>query len=130
MDNSEHQKDCICAWCEVDRQNVEIQSERKGVEPSGAAHGSPSSGLDSDSIVASCDCLTKTNEVKYHKPGCKYRLICERDDARSVANELAGRINRAACELVNAPTKVVTPFPPANDSGDARRAEARIQQGG
>lgn len=23
---SEHQKDCICAWCEVERQNVEIRA--------------------------------------------------------------------------------------------------------
>lgn len=37
------------------------------------------SSLESDSIVASCDCLTKTNEIEYHKPGCKYRLISERD---------------------------------------------------
>lgn len=38
--------------------------------------------LESDSIVGSCDCDTKTPEVKYHKPGCKYRLISERDEAR------------------------------------------------
>ena len=37
--------------------------------------------LESDSIVASCDCQVKTNEIAYHKPGCKYRLICERDNA-------------------------------------------------
>lgn len=29
------------------------------------------------SMVASCDCLTKTPEVKYHKPGCRYRVIAE-----------------------------------------------------
>lgn len=38
--------------------------------------------LESDSIVGSCDCLTKTPEVKYHKPGCKYRILSERDEAR------------------------------------------------
>lgn len=38
--------------------------------------------LEDDSIVASCNCLTKTPDVRYHKPGCKYRLISERDDAR------------------------------------------------
>lgn len=38
--------------------------------------------LESDSIVASCSCMTKTNEAHYHKPGCKYRLITERDEAR------------------------------------------------
>lgn len=41
--------------------------------------------LEDDSIVASCGCGVKTNEVKYHKPGCKYRLICERDDAKADA---------------------------------------------
>jgi chromosome segregation ATPase len=44
--------------------------------------------LESDSIVASCGCLTKTNEVKYHKPGCKYRLVSERDEARSLIRTL------------------------------------------
>ena len=44
------------------------------------------SRLESDSIVGSCDCLTKTPEVKYHKPGCKYRLISERDEARDWQN--------------------------------------------
>ena len=29
MDNSEHQKDCICAWCEVDRQNAEIRAAKE-----------------------------------------------------------------------------------------------------
>lgn len=38
--------------------------------------------LESDSIVGSCDCLTKTPELKYHKPGCKYRILTERDEAR------------------------------------------------
>jgi hypothetical protein len=45
--------------------------------------------LESDSIVASCNCQTKTNEVAHHKPGCKYRLICERDAA--LAREAALR---------------------------------------
>jgi len=39
--------------------------------------------LQSDSIVASCNCGTKTNEAKHHAPGCKYRLIVERDEARA-----------------------------------------------
>lgn len=42
--------------------------------------------LESDSIMASCGCLTKTNDFKYHKPGCKYRLICERNEARQNAD--------------------------------------------
>ncbi len=44
--------------------------------------------LESDSIVASCDCMTKTNEITFHKPGCKYRLICERDDARQIVRNM------------------------------------------
>jgi hypothetical protein len=44
--------------------------------------------LDSDSIVASCDCLTKTDEVKFHRKGCKYRLIQERNSARRIAEGL------------------------------------------
>lgn len=42
---------------------------------------------DSDSIVASCNCMTKTNETKYHKRGCKSRLIEERDAAQAEARE-------------------------------------------
>lgn len=36
--------------------------------------------VQSDSVVASCNCMTKTPKVKYHAKGCKYRLICERDE--------------------------------------------------
>lgn len=39
-------------------------------------------------FIGSCDCLTKTPDIKYHKPGCKYRLISERNDARSEAGRL------------------------------------------
>lgn len=51
--------------------------------PLGFPHIHLGDELGSDSIIASCNCLTKTNEVSFHKPGCKYRLICERDDARA-----------------------------------------------
>jgi hypothetical protein len=44
--------------------------------------------IDTDSIVASCNCDTKTNEVIHHKPGCKYRLISERDDLRAKLAEV------------------------------------------
>jgi chromosome segregation ATPase len=43
---------------------------------------------DSDSIIAACNCDTKTNEIKHHKKGCKYRLICERDGFKSTLTEL------------------------------------------
>ena len=36
--------------------------------------------VESDSIVASCNCNAKTNDPQHHAKGCKYRLICERDD--------------------------------------------------
>ena len=41
-----------------------------------------SRGIHSDSLVGSCDCNVKTPETKHHKPGCKYRLISERDELR------------------------------------------------
>ena len=50
--------------------------------------------LDSDLIVASCNCLTKTPDATHHKIGCKYRLIVERDSLRAERDEL-----RRACEL-------------------------------
>lgn len=43
--------------------------------------------IDSDSIAGSCQCLAKTNEAKHHAPGCKYRLIVERDEARQNLND-------------------------------------------
>lgn len=43
---------------------------------------------DSDSIVASCSCLTKTPEVAHHKRGCRYRLISERDSLRDENDRL------------------------------------------
>ena len=52
--------------------------------------------LESDSAVASCDCLTKSPEVKHHKPGCKYRLICERDYARDELVQSESRVANAA----------------------------------
>lgn len=39
-----------------------------------------------DSLAGSCNCLTKTPEFRFHKKGCKYRLICERNElVRQVA---------------------------------------------
>lgn len=44
--------------------------------------------LESDSTIGSCNCLTKTPEVHFHKPGCKYRIISERDTAVARVTEL------------------------------------------
>lgn len=38
---------------------------------------------DSDSIAGSCNCLTMSPDIRYHKRGCKYRLISERDALRT-----------------------------------------------
>lgn len=50
--------------------------------------------IDSDSIIGSCNCLTKTNNIQYHKPGCKYRLIVERNEARNKVKELEAEIKK------------------------------------
>ncbi|MBK1884670.1 hypothetical protein JIN85_19825 [Luteolibacter pohnpeiensis] len=46
------------------------------------ANGAQESGVDSDSIVASCECFRLSPNPIDHAKGCKYRLICERDAAR------------------------------------------------
>lgn len=50
------------------------------------------SKVDRDSLLASCDCLTKTPDHRYHKPSCRYRLICEcniaREDAKHYGEEV------------------------------------------
>lgn len=38
--------------------------------------------VESDSVLGSCNCDTKTPEIQFHKAGCKYRLISERDELR------------------------------------------------
>ena len=105
--------------------NTEIQT-RDG-SPSGAATGSPSSGIDSDSIVASCDCLTKTNEVKYHKPGCKYRLIFERDEARGIAEQAVAGIDKLCAHI--RPELPETPLP-WNSSENAKEHSTSTADGG
>lgn len=62
------------------------------------AHGSPV-GIGSDSIVASCNCLQKSPNYLVHRHGCKYRLICERDEARE-QRDAARKIAKQACELL------------------------------
>lgn len=47
-----------------------------------ALHAHHAAKLATDSLVGSCDCLTKTPDIAHHKPGCRYRLITERDEAR------------------------------------------------
>lgn len=36
--------------------------------------------LYSVAIIGSCTCLTKTNEVKYHREDCHYRIVSEAED--------------------------------------------------
>ena len=52
--------------------------------------------LESDSIVASCNCGAKSPAIEHHKPGCKYRLIVERDQARGQLAEARTALELAA----------------------------------
>ena len=56
--------------------------------------------VESDSIVASCDCNVKTNDPQLHAKGCKYRLICERDTAREKIDAISKRAEAIRCLLV------------------------------
>lgn len=47
---------------------------------------------DSDSLVGSCNCLTKSPDIQYHKRGCKYRLISERNACRAALLEIARQL--------------------------------------
>lgn len=44
---------------------------------------------DSDSPVGQCSCLTKSPDIRYHKKGCRYRLIMERDRMREALERQA-----------------------------------------
>lgn len=44
--------------------------------------------LESDSEFGSCDCDTKTPDIQYHKAGCKYRLIVQRDSLKADSERL------------------------------------------
>ena len=52
---------------------------------------------DTDSTFAACDCLTKSPEIKYHKKGCKYRLVVERDEAKEQAKNWFAQYNAMKC---------------------------------
>lgn len=67
-------------WAQLDASSQEIAAHF-------SASLSTSRELDSDSPVASCNCMTKTPEVKFHKVGCKYRLIMERDELAALLTE-------------------------------------------
>jgi hypothetical protein len=79
------------------RCNDLTQEEREALLTQAAL--SVTRGLESDSIVAACNCLTKTPEVEHHKPGCKYRLIMERDMAREEAKSLGQVLDNAVVAL-------------------------------
>lgn len=50
--------------------------------------------LDSDSIIASCNCGTKTPDTEHHKKGCKYRILIERDSLAVSARILEDQLSR------------------------------------
>jgi len=54
-----------------------------------------SNQIDSDSIVGSCNCMTKTNKATHHAKGCKYRLITERDEVRQLVRQLQSELRNA-----------------------------------
>lgn len=60
------------------------------------------SSIESDSVVASCNCLTKTPEIKFHKLGCKYRLIVERDEAKAEVERLR--------EVIESAYRILSPY--------------------
>lgn len=55
--------------------------------------------LPDDTIIGSCECLTKSPNYLHHQRGCKYRLICERDEARE-QRDAARVIAKDACVLL------------------------------
>jgi len=69
-----------------------------------------------DSIVGSCNCGVKTNDPQCHAPGCKYRLISERDDykekwlAACDALIAAGNERDAALAALRLCRTALTPF--------------------
>lgn len=76
---------------------------------------------DSDSIVASCNCFTKTPDIQFHKRGCKYRLIeernaaeAERDRLREVLEDIISA--RDASEMYSLATKALS----AASGGEAK----------
>lgn len=90
---------------DCERENARLVAERDNERD--AYRKRDQMQLESDSIVASCGCLTKTNEVKYHKPGCKYRLICERDEARhALAAQSQAEVERKHEEMCNLQNQV------------------------
>jgi hypothetical protein len=59
-------------------------------------HQHEAAALDSDSIVASCNCGAKPPVIRYHKVGCKYRLIEERDALKRLLREARDALVQAS----------------------------------
>lgn len=71
-------------------------------------------------LIGSCDCLTKTPEVQHHKPGCKYRLISERDAAIAERDEARTSVMENNT-LLDALTKKVARLEECNAAVTAER---------
>lgn len=56
--------------------------------------------LETDSLIGSCSCLTKTTAASSHKIGCRFRLIAERNRIRSEARDLADYAEVLLCNAV------------------------------
>ncbi len=62
-------------------QDAAVEAQREWDEVLAQFEAKRIRDVEDASLVASCNCLVKSPEVRYHKPGCKYRLISERDRA-------------------------------------------------
>lgn len=81
---------------------------------------------DSDSIVAACNCLTKSPDIQYHKKGCKYRLITERDALQSKLTDGYEEMGTADVELKK---QAATFSPRLRKSGMRRSCRSRSMPG-
>lgn len=74
---------------ELERELSILKSKREAAVRYGAE------SLESDSIENSCNCLARTPEAHLHKPGCKYRLISERDAKQQECERLKDALETA-----------------------------------
>ena len=61
------------------------------------------SAINSDSVIGSCNCLTKSPDFAHHKAGCKYRLIMERDRFRLQVAQIRLAMHPHMNEFINKP---------------------------
>lgn len=67
----------------VETKGAHVPAEARDLESENELLRQHMMANDSDSPVAACNCMTMSPEIRFHKNGCKYRLIMERDEARA-----------------------------------------------